>query len=76
MPATPASPALKTCKVPKVKGKSLARAKALLKKAGCATGKVTKKKAKGKKKGTVLSSSPAPGRTQKAGTKVALTIVK
>lgn len=63
------------CKVPKLKGKTLAKAKKALKKAHCALGKVKKPKhAKGKL--VVKSSSPGSGKSRAAGTKIKLTLVK
>jgi hypothetical protein len=63
------------CIVPKLKGKSLAKAKSLLKKANCKLGKVTKpKRRKHHKPGklVVKGSTPGAGKTKPAGTKVAL----
>jgi hypothetical protein len=65
------------CKVPKLKGLSLARAKSAITKAHCKVGKITKPKPrKGKKLGplVVKSSSPAAGAVRAAGTKVNLTL--
>ncbi len=62
------------CKVPKLKGKTLSQAKAALKKANCALGKVTKAKSKTVKKGRVISSKPAAGVTKPWGTLVNLKI--
>jgi hypothetical protein len=59
-----------SCIVPKVVGKSLAQAKAALKAAHCAVGKVTKRKPrKGKNRGplVVKSSNPQPGATPANG---------
>lgn len=64
----------KSCKVPAVKGKTLAAAKSALKKANCAVGKVTDKASSTVAKGRVISSSPKAGTKHKAGTKVALTV--
>lgn len=64
-----------TCVVPKLAGKTLARAKAALRKANCGVGKVRKPKhGKGKKLGplVVKSSKPSAGRTLPAGTPVNL----
>jgi hypothetical protein len=61
------------CVVPKLKGKTLAKAKKLLVKAHCKLGKVIKKKGTGKK-GTVVSSRPAAGTRAPAGTKIALVV--
>ncbi len=64
----------KACKVPNVKGKTLAAAKKALKKANCATGKVTHKASKSVAKGKVISSKPGAGSKHKAGTRVKLTV--
>ena len=64
----------KSCKVPAVKGKTLAAAKKALKKANCAVGKVTKKASSTVAKGKVISTKPGAGTKHKAGTKVALTV--
>jgi hypothetical protein len=77
--ANPPPPEETKCVVPRLKGLSLARARAALSKAHCATGKVSKPrvaKAKGKGKKhlalVVKSSSPAAGVTLPAGSKVNL----
>ena len=54
-----------TCVVPKLKGRKLAGAKTLIKRATCKVGKVKKRFSKKVKKGRVISQKPA------AGTKVA-----
>jgi hypothetical protein len=67
------------CVVPKLKGKSLSKAKSLLKKAHCKLGKVHKPKPrKHHKLGklVVKGSSPGAGKSRPAGTKVALTLTK
>jgi hypothetical protein len=64
------------CKVPKVVGLKLKKAKAKIKKAHCRVGKITKKFSSPKKKGRVLSQKPKPGRTLPAGTKVKLKVGK
>jgi hypothetical protein len=64
------------CKVPKVIGLALAKAKTKLKNAHCAVGAITKKKAAKAKKGKVLAQSQKPGRTLKVGTKVKLNVGK
>jgi Tol biopolymer transport system component len=61
------------CKVPKLKGRTLKSAKAALLKAGCATGRVKRRKGR---KGRVLSSKPKAGASVKAWTKVALVVGK
>jgi hypothetical protein len=63
------------CVVPKLKGKTLSQAKAALKTAYCALGKVTKAKSKTVKKGRVISSKPAKG-TKPFGTLVNLKVSK
>jgi hypothetical protein len=70
-------PLLVECKVPKVKGFSLGRAKFAVTEAHCKLGLVRKPKAKkGKKLGplVVKSSSPAAGAVRDEGTKVSLTL--
>jgi len=62
------------CKVPSVKGKTLAAAKSALKHAHCGVGAVTKKASAKVAKGKVISSKPGAGSKHKAGTKVALTV--
>jgi hypothetical protein len=64
------------CKVPKLKGKTLTKAKAALKKAHCKLGKVTKKKGSSSLRGKVVSSKPKAGTVKPAGTKVALVLGK
>jgi hypothetical protein len=68
-------PANPVCIVPKLAGKTLARAKVALKAADCAVGEVTKPKArKGRKLGplVVKSSKPSAGKVLKVGSKVDL----
>jgi hypothetical protein len=63
------------CVVPKLKGKSLRRARTALRAAHCSLGKVSKpKRKKGRKLGplVVRSSNPSAGRTLKVGSKVDL----
>jgi hypothetical protein len=66
----------KKCVVPKLKGKKLRRAKQLLSKANCASGKITRKKAKKAKRGKVLSTKPATGTRGPKGMKVKLVVGK
>jgi uncharacterized delta-60 repeat protein len=65
----------KRCRVPRLRGKTLARAKVLLRKARCAAGKITKTRARGRK-GTVRSTNPRAGKVLPARAKVALAIVR
>jgi subtilisin family serine protease len=71
--ATPTTP--RKCVVPRLKGKTLSKAKSALKHAHCALGKVKKPK---KPKGTLVvkSSSPPAGRSLKSGSKVNVTLVR
>jgi len=64
------------CKVPKVVGLKLAKAKSKLVKAHCKTGKVTRKFSSSKKKGKVVGQKPKAGKTLPAGSKVRLTVGK
>jgi uncharacterized repeat protein (TIGR01451 family) len=64
------------CKVPKVVGLTLAKAKAKIRKAHCGVGKIKKKVSSRKKKGRVLLQKPKPGKTLPAGSKVNLTVGK
>jgi hypothetical protein len=64
------------CKVPKVVGLKLAKAKTRIKKAHCRVGKVTKKTSPANKKGKVLKQSPKAGKKLKNGGKVKLTVGK
>lgn len=71
MPAAPTSlPRTAACRVPALKGKTLAQAKGLLGKAHCSLGKVTRPRAKRGRPQTSLvvkSSSPAAGSTASSG---------
>ena len=62
--------------MPKLKGKKLKTAESALKSAHCAVGKIKKAKSKHVKKGAVISSSPASGRSLASGTRVNLTVSK
>ena len=66
----------KKCVVPKLKGKKLRKAKQLLGKANCATGKITRKKATKAKRGKVLSTKPRAGANGPKGIKVKLVVGK
>lgn len=72
---SPPPPPPPTCVVPNLVGKKLGRAKAALRKANCAPGKVSKPKhQKGRRRGALVvkSSAPAAGTTLAAGSKVNL----
>ncbi len=64
----------KSCKVPAVKGKTVAAAKKALKKANCGVGKVKKAASAKVAEGKVVSSKPRAGAKRKAGAKVSLTV--
>ena len=64
------------CKVPRVLGLTLARAKAKIRKAHCRVGKVGKRFSSRRKKGKVIAQKPKAGKRLKAGSKVALTVGK
>jgi beta-lactam-binding protein with PASTA domain len=64
------------CKVPRVVGLTLAKAKAKVKRAHCGVGKIRKKFSSQKKKGRVLSQKPKPGKVLPSGSKVSLTVGK
>jgi hypothetical protein len=75
-PPPPPPPPVVQCKVPSVKGRTLAQAKTALTKANCALGKVTRAFSTRAKKGKVLKQSPAAGRILAKGAKVAVTVGK
>jgi uncharacterized delta-60 repeat protein len=68
--------ALPPCKVPNVRGKKLAAAKASIKRARCAVGRVTRKPSNRVKKGRVISQSPKAAKTLPNGSKVKLVVSK
>lgn len=75
-PAPPASPppaANAACTVPKLRGRTLAKARVLLTRAHCRLGKVTRVRSRAKK-GIVLKQSPAAGRRLARGAKVSLRV--
>ncbi len=63
------------CKVPKLKGKPLKKAKRILKGHHCRPGKITRKFSK-VKKGHVIGQRPKPGRHLKKGAKIRLVVSK
>ena len=67
-------PAANRCVVPKVVGKTVAAARALLTRARCKVGKITHVKSKTVAKGRVASSNPKAGTVAPAGTAVALAV--
>jgi hypothetical protein len=64
------------CKVPKVVGLTLKKARARIVRAHCRVGKITKKFSTRKKKGKVLAQKPKPGRLLAAGARVNLIVGK
>ena len=62
------------CIVPKLKGKTLRKAKRLIKRANCALGRVKRKEVSRVKPGRVLSQRPKAGAVKTAGTKVHLVV--
>ena len=64
--------------MPKLRGLTLAKAKAKLRKAHCKLGKVTKKASPAAQKGKVIGQKPKPmpGRKLKNGVKVNVTVGK
>jgi hypothetical protein len=78
-PPPPPPPPAKKCRVPKLKGKTLAQARTALNKANCKLGKVHKPKPRKHqklRKLVVSRSAPPVGAVKPAGTKVALTLVQ
>ena len=65
--------ATRRCVVPKLRGRTLGAAKRTLKRAGCRTGKVSKRRSR-KHAGTVLAQSKRAGRRLARGTRVALVV--
>jgi PASTA domain/Divergent InlB B-repeat domain len=67
---------VRLCVVPKVKGKTLAKAKKALTRAKCKTGRITRRYSKAVQKGHVISQKPKPGAKRKKGAKVRLVVSK
>jgi len=62
------------CRVPRLKGMRLGRAKAALRRAHCRLGTVRHRHRHGKRAGSVLSQSARAGRTLRAWSRISLTI--
>lgn len=62
--------AYRACVVPAVKGKTLKRAKTLLRRRGCKLGHVKKVEAPAKKEGEILKQAPRPGQVLAPGSRV------
>lgn len=63
-----------TCRVPRLRGKTLKAAKNRIKAADCKLGKLTKKEGATAKDGEVVKQVPRPGATVPAGTRVNVTL--
>ncbi|MFL5958956.1 MAG: PASTA domain-containing protein [Gaiellaceae bacterium] len=66
----------KMCVVPKVKGKTLKRAKRVIKGHACKVGTIKRTTSRTVEKGHVISQKPKPGRTLKHGARVNLVVSK
>jgi hypothetical protein len=72
--APPTAPQSVKCRVPKLRGRTLARAKRLLRHANCRLGRVTRKPIAGVRAGRVVRSTPRAGSTRPAGARVAVRV--
>jgi hypothetical protein len=66
----------RACVVPAVKGKTLKKAKSLLRRGGCKLGHVKKVQAPAKKVGKVLKQTPRPGKVLAPGSRVRVNLGK
>ncbi len=64
------------CVVPKVRGNSLLRAKARIRRAGCSVGKVRRAYSSSIRRGRVISQKPRPGARLRRGAKINLMVSK
>jgi PASTA domain-containing protein len=64
------------CVVPKLRGKTLVKAKTAIRNAYCTVGKITKAYSARVRKGRVISQKPTPGTRHPTGAKVKLTVSK
>lgn len=64
----------RACVVPALKGKTLKKAKTLLRRRGCKLGHVKKVQAPAKKEGKVLKQAPRPGRVLAPGARVRVNV--
>ena len=64
------------CVVPNVRGRTLLRAKALIRRAGCVTGSVRRAFSSSMRRGRVLSQTPRAGARARRGAKVKLVLSK
>jgi beta-lactam-binding protein with PASTA domain len=65
-----------SCVVPKVVGKSLAKARAAITRAHCRVGTVSRKASSARKKGKVIGQSPKAGKRLRNGARVNVTVGK
>jgi hypothetical protein len=65
---------LAPCKVPRLHGKTLRKAKQLLKQAGCKVGKLKHSHSRTIRRGHVISTKPKAGSTHRRGTKIGLVV--
>ncbi|HET7555575.1 MAG TPA: PASTA domain-containing protein [Gaiellaceae bacterium] len=74
--ATFSGPALSppACRVPKVVGLALKRARTKIVRSHCAVGRIAKKRGGEQRRGTVVGQSPKAGKQLKAGARVKLTV--
>jgi hypothetical protein len=75
-PVTPPPTLVRTCTVPKLKGKTLKASKRKIRGADCKVGKVTKKKGAKASTGKVVAQNKKPGTVLPAGTVVKVTLGK
>jgi hypothetical protein len=73
---TPRATRAARCVVPNVRGRTLVRAKALLRRAGCVTGSVRRAFSSSMRRGRVLSQTPRAGARVRRGAKVKLVLSK
>ena len=73
-PGPPPPPPATKCRVPKVVGKRLARARRLLVRAHCRVGQVQRARSRASRKGIVLAQNPRAGRRLRAGARVKLVV--
>ena len=66
--------AARRCKVPRLRGKTLAAAARALRRAGCRVGRLSRKRTRGGKRKRVVAQSPRAGLRRAAGTRVKLTL--
>ena len=69
-PPPPPPPAVRRCLVPNVKGKTVARARTMLRSGRCALGRVTRRYSGRVRRGKVISQSRRPGARLPRGTRV------